>query len=92
MKGQLCPCSQNERQRPGAFKGTGVRLHSAFAMLSLHNEGQTLDLLANYSICHVKKKLSYRIRSRIKFGCKVNPERCVILVTFLNIQDNVVFF
>lgn len=70
-----------------------MRLRSAFAMPLLHNKGQTLDLLANYSTCHVvKNKHSYRIRSWIKFGCKVNPECCVILVMFLNIQDNVVFF
>lgn len=63
-----------------------------FAMFLLHHEGWTLDPLANYSLCCVKKKHSYRIRSRIRFGCQVNPERCVILGTFLNLEAPVVFF
>lgn len=50
MKGQLHPRSQNEKAEASAIKGTGVRLHSASAMPLLHNEGQTLDRLANSSV------------------------------------------
>lgn len=80
-----------EKDRGQEFKGTtGITPLLCNALLA--QRGQTLDLLANDSICHVKKRHSYRTRHWLKFSGEVNPEHCAIAKTFPNRQESVVFF